>query len=99
MVFLSLYRDYGISKGLNEKFKTHMATTSKKFIDFEIQVLTSGFWPFQQNSPLNQFALPFELEHCVDRFTSFYNGLHSGRKFYERQASDWSATSLGFSRD
>merc|ERR1712165_196258 len=57
-----------------------MATTSKKFIDFEIQVLTSGFWPFQQNSPLNQFALPFELEHCVDRFTSFYNGLHSGRK-------------------
>merc|ERR1712141_18250 len=75
-----MYRDYGISKGLNEKFKTHMATTSKKFIDFEIQVLTSGFWPFQQNSPLNQFALPFELEHCVDRFTSFYNGLHSGRK-------------------
>jgi len=29
-----MYRDYGISKGLNEKFKTHMATTSKKFIDF-----------------------------------------------------------------
>lgn len=46
-------------------------------IDFSIQVLSSGSWPFQQSFT---FGLPTELERSVHRFTSFYSGQHSGRK-------------------
>jgi len=42
-----------------------------------IQVLSSGSWPFQQSCV---FSLPPELERCVNRFTAFYGGQHSGRK-------------------
>ena len=42
-----------------------------------LQVLSSGSWPFTQSCV---FSLPSELVRCVDRFTNFYGGQHSGRK-------------------
>ena len=46
-------------------------------VDFSIQVLSSGSWPFQQSCT---FALPSELERSYQRFTAFYASRHSGRK-------------------
>lgn len=46
-------------------------------IDFTIQVLSSGSWPFQASI---NFSLPIELEKSVHRFTSFYSERHNGRK-------------------
>uniref|UniRef100_A0A673WJ33 Cullin-1 n=1 Tax=Salmo trutta TaxID=8032 RepID=A0A673WJ33_SALTR len=46
-------------------------------LDFSIQVLSSGSWPFQQSCT---FALPSELERSYQRFTAFYASRHSGRK-------------------
>lgn len=74
-----MFQDIGLSKDLNEKYKqflTENAQLSSK-IDFSIQVLSSGSWPFVQSS---QFSLPSELEQSVQRFNSFYAKLHSGRK-------------------
>ncbi|CRK98644.1 CLUMA_CG012118, isoform A [Clunio marinus] len=74
-----MFQDIGLSKDLNEKYKqflTDNAQLSSK-IDFSIQVLSSGSWPFVQSS---QFRLPSELEQSVQRFNSFYAKLHSGRK-------------------
>merc|ERR1712107_300619 len=68
----------GVSKDLNEKFKRHLGNSGEPLdIDFSIQVLSSGSWPFQQSCV---FSLPTELERCVSRFTAFYSGQHSGRK-------------------
>merc|ERR1711994_864586 len=75
------FQDIGVSKDLNEQFRRHLNETLKSNepldIDFQIQVLSSGSWPFQQSCV---FSLPSELERCVHRFTAFYGGQHSGRK-------------------
>lgn len=73
-----MFQDIGISKDLNEKFREHLKMTNTPIeIDFSIQVLSSGSWPFNQSF---SFSLPSELERSVQRFTNFYGALHSGRK-------------------
>lgn len=74
-----MFQDIGLSKDLNEKYKTFMKENAQlsNQIDFSIQVLSSGSWPFVQGTP---FVLPSELEQSVQRFNSFYAKLHSGRK-------------------
>ncbi|XP_011705254.1 PREDICTED: cullin-1-like [Wasmannia auropunctata] len=72
------YRDIGVSKDLNEQFRRHLTNSAEPLdIDFSIQVLSSGSWPFQQSFT---FSLPTELERSVHRFTTFYSSQHSGRK-------------------
>lgn len=71
-----MFQDIGISKDLNERFREHSKGVSNE-IDFSIQVLSSGSWPYNQSF---NFSLPSELEKSVHRFTNFYTGLHSGRK-------------------
>ncbi|XP_066254887.1 cullin-1-like isoform X2 [Euwallacea similis] len=73
-----MFQDIGVSKDLNEQFRNHMANSNESLgIDFSIQVLSSGSWPFQQSVT---FSLPSELERSVSRFTNFYASQHSGRK-------------------
>ncbi|XP_070509141.1 cullin-1 [Chironomus tepperi] len=74
-----MFQDIGLSKDLNEKYKNFMKENSQlsNQIDFSIQVLSSGSWPFVQSTP---FRLPSELEQSYQRFNSFYAKLHSGRK-------------------
>jgi len=74
-----MFLDMNVSKDLNDKFKRHLATTENLDIDFSIQVLSSGSWPFQQSAT---FALPSELEKSLQRFTTFYSAQHSGRKLH-----------------
>ncbi|XP_056639234.1 cullin-1 isoform X2 [Diorhabda sublineata] len=73
-----MFQDIGVSKDLNEQFRNHLVKSNESLgIDFTIQVLSSGSWPFQQSFT---FGLPTELERSVHRFTNFYSGQHSGRK-------------------
>ncbi|XP_057321382.1 cullin-1 [Microplitis mediator] len=73
-----MFQDIGVSKDLNEAFKRHLTNSAEPLdIDFSIQVLSSGSWPFQQSFT---FSLPTELERSVHRFTTFYSSQHSGRK-------------------
>ena len=73
-----MFQDIGVSKDLNEQFRQHMLSSKDALdIDFSIQVLSSGSWPFQQSFA---FSLPAELERSVHRFTAFYSSQHSGRK-------------------
>lgn len=73
-----MFQDIGVSKDLNEQFRRHLTNSAEPLdIDFSIQVLSSGSWPFQQSF---SFSLPTELERSVHRFTTFYSSQHSGRK-------------------
>ncbi|TGZ54491.1 Cullin-1 [Temnothorax longispinosus] len=73
-----MFQDIGVSKDLNEQFRRHLTNSAEPLdIDFSIQVLSSGSWPFQQSFT---FSLPSELERSVHRFTTFYSSQHSGRK-------------------
>ncbi|XP_039284898.1 cullin-1 [Nilaparvata lugens] len=73
-----MFQDVGVSKDLNEQFRKKLSESSEPTdIDFSIQVLSSGSWPFQQAFT---FSLPTELERSVHRFTTFYSARHSGRK-------------------
>jgi len=73
-----MYQDVGLSKDLIDNFRKHLEKSTVPLnVEFSIQVLSSGSWPFQQGCT---FSLPSVLERCVDRFTTFYSTMHSGRK-------------------
>eukprot|EP00918_Siedleckia_nematoides_P023910 GHVU01051595.1.p1 GENE.GHVU01051595.1~~GHVU01051595.1.p1 ORF type:complete len:776 (+),score=76.19 GHVU01051595.1:206-2533(+) len=74
-----MFQDVGVSKDLNEHFRRHITQQPSEplDIDFSIQVLSSGSWPFQQSC---SFSLPHQMERSFQRFTQFYSGQHSGRK-------------------
>ncbi|CAL8109556.1 unnamed protein product [Orchesella dallaii] len=84
-----MYQDIGLSKDLNDEFKNYLREKQDTLpLDFQIQVLSSGSWPFTQ---CVEFALPSELEHSVNKFNEFYNTKHSGRKLswlYNRSKGD-----------
>lgn len=72
-----MFQDISVSKELNDSFKNFLTSSEPLDVDFSIQVLSSGSWPFQQSCT---FSLPQELERSFQRFTAFYNNRHSGRK-------------------
>ena len=73
-----MFQDIGVSKDLNESFRKHLDSSGSRLdLDFSIQILSSGSWPFQ---PPPAFNLPQELERSVTRFTAFYTQKHNGRK-------------------
>jgi hypothetical protein len=52
-----------VSKDLNEQFKSHLSKSNETLdIDFSIQVLSSGSWPFQQSFT---FGLPTEVKRVA----------------------------------
>ena len=73
-----MFQDEHLSRELNEKLKLHQRNNPahRMEIDFSIQVLTSGSWPFQAGG---EFSLPQALERPFTRFTQFYNLQYSGR--------------------
>merc|ERR1719427_1205023 len=74
-----MFVDMNVSKDLNDKFKRHLESTENLNIDFSVQILSSGSWPFQQ-TPM--FSLPSDLERSIQRFSTFYSAQHSGRKLH-----------------
>lgn len=75
-----MLQDIDLNKDLNEKYKRFLLDNQRmnRQIDFSVQVLNSGSWPFAHQN--NQFRLPMVLEQSVQSFNSFYVNLHSGRK-------------------
>merc|ERR1719192_189623 len=58
-----MFQDIGVSKDLIENFRKHLEKSDSPLnVDFSIQVLSSGSWPFLQGCT---FSLPPVLEHCV----------------------------------
>lgn len=54
-----VFKDIGVSKDLNEQFRNHLLKSNEQLgVDFTIQVLSSGSWPFQQSFT---FGLPLEV--------------------------------------
>lgn len=73
-----MLQDIKASKGVNDEFSVFIFNSKEALgIDFNMLVLTSGSWPFQESM---SFQLPEELEHAVQSFTVFYYGRHPGRK-------------------
>jgi len=73
-----MFQDMAVNNDLNSDFTKHLQESNTSLsVDFHVDVLTHGSWPFQQ-MPL--FALPGDLESCMERFKVFYSVFHSGRK-------------------
>lgn len=54
-----MFQDIGVSKDLNEQFRNHLLKSNELLgVDFTIQVLSSGSWPFRQSFTL---GLPLEV--------------------------------------
>lgn len=79
-----MFQDMQISKDLNSGFKEFEANLMSdnsgdmKPIDASYSILGTGFWPL--NPPNTEFTPPAELVKAYERFQSFYNQKHSGRK-------------------
>ncbi|XP_068094700.1 cullin-2 [Hyperolius riggenbachi] len=77
-----MYTDMSVSADLNNKFNNFIKnqdTVIDLGISFQIYVLQAGAWPLTQ-APSSTFAIPQELEKCVQMFELFYNQHFSGRK-------------------
>ncbi|XP_077548310.1 cullin-1-like [Haemaphysalis longicornis] len=73
-----MFQDVTVSKDVTVNFMTWLKSSGETLgVDFTIQVLTSGVWPFAQSPAL---TLPRELECSVQRFTQFYHDKHPSRK-------------------
>jgi cullin 1 len=57
-----MFQDVGLSKDLNDRFRAHLQKSEPLDIDFSIQVLSSGSWPFQQSPSI---ALPSEVRSYI----------------------------------
>lgn len=77
-----MFQDMQISKDLNSGFKEFEAklteTEEAKPVDASYAILGTGFWPL--NPPNTDFTPPAEISKAYERFQTFYNQKHSGRK-------------------
>ncbi|KAF2401737.1 cullin-2 [Trichodelitschia bisporula] len=78
-----MFQDIQISKDLNSAYKGWLATNLeetdlKNAVDASYHILGTGFWPL--NAPTTTFAPPQIITKTSDRFASFYNNKHQGRK-------------------
>ncbi|VVT56546.1 uncharacterized protein SAPINGB_P005144 [Magnusiomyces paraingens] len=74
-----MFQDMSVSTEMHDQFKEYLDNADVKPVgDFTPYVLAESFWPLP---PFNsQFNLPPELTVIKDKFTSYYNGKHTGRK-------------------
>jgi cullin 1 len=77
-----MFQDMQISKDLNAGFKDFevnlLDSGAVKPIDASYSILGTGFWPL--NPPNTEFTPPAEIVKAYERFSTFYNQKHSGRK-------------------
>ncbi|KAK0421316.1 hypothetical protein QR680_015176 [Steinernema hermaphroditum] len=75
-VSMKMFADIDTSKSVMHQFKEG-APEQKDLVDFNMQVLSTGCWPFKDTIA---FEIPPVFQDITNAFTAFYNGLHSGRK-------------------
>lgn len=78
-----MFTDMRISRGVNDEFQTALqqmrgGASKSNSIDFEVNVLTAGFWP---SSSTSNVKLPnIVARSCVAPFADYYLSKNSGRK-------------------
>lgn len=78
-----MFQDVQTSKDLNHAFKEFSEgilseDERRKALDFSIMVLGTSFWPLQ--APTTNYNIPADVASSYNRFKTFYNDKHSGRK-------------------
>lgn len=76
-----MYMDLGVCEDLNNKFANFVKAENVELgINFFINVLTTGSWPFGPPKTPSSFALPQELERSVQMFEGYYKDKFPGRR-------------------
>lgn len=76
-----MYTDTHTSKDLNDRFQEYCSANpapNDSLQGFSVMVLSDGSWPYSR--PSSEFNIAPELRTIHDRFSSFYDKQHSGRK-------------------
>ena len=81
-----MFTDMRLSRGVNDDYQEHLRTRQPsqepsnrgRAIEFEVTVLTAGFWPSVTKTDIR---LPELAEReCVEQFTSYYLSSNACRK-------------------
>ncbi len=76
-----MFKDVHISQDILSTFLKSKYSArggkGKDYVDLDVKVLTSGFWP---TPPVPQCVFPKGMQLLADRFKEFYLENHSGRK-------------------
>jgi len=74
-----MFKDMDLSKDVVASFKQSFFAREKlpQFLDMNVHVLTSGYWP---TYPIMEAVLPAELERYQEVFKTFYLQKYSGRR-------------------
>jgi cullin 1 len=74
-----MFSDVSVGRDLTEKFKEKERREGQgDDLDFSIMVLGTTFWPLAPQQ--TDYSVPREIQRTHERFTKFYNDVHSGRK-------------------
>lgn len=74
-----MFQDMAVSEEMQSQFKEHLETTGVKPVgEFTPYVLADAYWPLPHFT--SNFKLPNELLPIRDKFASYYNQKHTGRK-------------------
>jgi cullin 1 len=78
-----MFQDMQISKDLNSGYKEFENKLTenedaRNHVDASYSILGTGFWPL--TAPNTDFSPPPEIVKAYERFQTFYNQKHSGRK-------------------
>ncbi|KAI6198055.1 hypothetical protein M3Y94_01299700 [Aphelenchoides besseyi] len=77
-----MFTDSNLSRDITDLFKK--SDEGKNCIDMSVMVLTTGVWPMTSTI---QFEIPDVLQSSVDKFTTFYQNRHTGRRLSFQLAS------------
>ncbi|KAI6173378.1 CULLIN-2 domain-containing protein [Aphelenchoides besseyi] len=77
-----MFTDANLSRDITDLFKK--SDEGKNCIDMSVMVLTTGVWPITSSI---QFEIPVVLQSSVDKFTTFYQNRHNGRRLSFQLAS------------
>uniref|UniRef100_A0A7S3PYP2 Cullin family profile domain-containing protein n=1 Tax=Chaetoceros debilis TaxID=122233 RepID=A0A7S3PYP2_9STRA len=77
-----MFNDMRISRDTRDAYKLHkrnsvQAAASKKNVDLDVDVLTTGYWPSQK---VPMCTLPEPVDIAIKHFSGFYLDKHTGRK-------------------
>lgn len=88
----AMFADFAFSLEENNKFRNEInsrqsnsytptgSALTSLLRDFDVRLLTTGFWPTYHQSDLSNIPIPSQMSYCMDTFTAWHQNAHQKRK-------------------
>ena len=97
-----MFKDISVSNTTMDEFKSYVSINNITLsgVDLSVRILTSGFWPTQNNT--SKCNIPLAARNAFDSFRRFYLEKHNGRRLTLQSqlgCADLHAVFYGYKRE